>query len=151
MLSYANHASLDFYVAEAGLLCQVTIGQKHGIKRTGFETAINSGIFDEWKTANPTEKLRLAFLCDDFNFNSFKRQPYLITEVLLRPSRGKLPTEVSWVDNVLVIPTTKDKGKLKEKGKGVAILHPLFFRVRNVLRMLISVIMRVRSDTGEWL
>ena len=79
-----NHASLDFYVPNAGLLVQVTVGQKHGIKRKGLENAINSGIFDEWKTANPTKKLRLIFLCDTYNYASFTRQQYLTEKGVLK-------------------------------------------------------------------
>ena len=63
-----------------GLLVQVTVGQKHGIKRKGLVTALKSGIFDEWRAANPAEKVRLVFLCDSFNYDAFTRQPYLTTK-----------------------------------------------------------------------
>ena len=42
-----NHTLLDFYVPDFGLLVQVTVGQKHGIKWSGLDAAITSGMFDE--------------------------------------------------------------------------------------------------------
>jgi hypothetical protein len=72
-----NHMSIDFYVPEFGLLIQITVGQRHGIKCIGLDKAVKSGIFDEWINANPDEKLRILFLCDSFNFNELSAQPYL--------------------------------------------------------------------------
>ena len=72
-----NHTSLDFYVPDFGLLIQVTVGQKHGIKWSGLQAAITCGMFDEWKNNNPGEKLRLVFLCDKYSYNQFTKQPYI--------------------------------------------------------------------------
>lgn len=72
-----NHTSLDFYVPQAGLLVQITVGQKHGVKWSGLKAAINSGLFNNWKAVHPQEKLRLVFLCDKYNFDQFGKQNYL--------------------------------------------------------------------------
>lgn len=72
-----NHASCDFYVPNSGLLVQVTVGQKHGVKYTGLMAAVDSGIFNDWKAKNRGKKLRLVFLVDKYNYLSFRRQPYL--------------------------------------------------------------------------
>lgn len=77
--SQTNHTSVDFYIPDIGLLGQITVGQKHGVKRQGLEAALASEMFDEWRLANPGRKLRLVFLCDKFNFDDFKKQPYLTT------------------------------------------------------------------------
>lgn len=72
-----NHMSVDMYIPSDGLLVQVTIGQKHGVKMQGLKDAVQSGIFGEWSAKNPTEKFKLVFLCDSYNFSTFSRQPYL--------------------------------------------------------------------------
>ena len=74
--------SVDFYVPDMGLLVQVTVGQKHGVKRNGLDAALKSGMFDEWRTNHPDENLRLVFLCDSFNFDQFTKQPYLTNKGL---------------------------------------------------------------------
>jgi hypothetical protein len=61
--------SAGFFVLEFGLLTQVVIGQKHGLKWTGLDKAVNSGILDGWMKPNPDEKLRILFLCDGYNFD----------------------------------------------------------------------------------
>ena len=66
-----NHTSVDFYVPEAGLLVQITVGQKHGVKWSGLKAAIDCGLFNNWKAMHPQEKLRLVFLCDKYNFEQF--------------------------------------------------------------------------------
>jgi hypothetical protein len=72
-----NHTSIDFYVPSLGLLVQITIGQKHGVKRSGLDAALNSGVFDAFKADNPGQKLFLVFLCDKYNYDAFTRQNYI--------------------------------------------------------------------------
>ena len=73
-----NHISVDFYVPHLGLLVQVTVGQKHGVKASGLQEILsNDKLFSEWRKNHPGEKLRLVFLCDRFNFDQFTKQPYL--------------------------------------------------------------------------
>jgi hypothetical protein len=75
--SQTNHTSVDFYIPHIGLLGQITVGQKHGIKRSGLKAAIDSKIFEDWQMRNPGQKLKLCFICDGYNFEKFHRQPYL--------------------------------------------------------------------------
>lgn len=72
-----NRTSVDFYIPDMGMLVQVNLGHKPGIKQSGLDEAVNSGLFDEWKTSHPDEKLRLVFLCDSFSFQYFRKKPYL--------------------------------------------------------------------------
>lgn len=74
-----NHTSVDFYIPDLGMLVQVTVGQKHGVKRSGLSNALKSGIFNDFIAQNPETKLRLVFLCDKYNFNGFKKQKYCTT------------------------------------------------------------------------
>ena len=78
-----NHTDLDFYWPGEGLMFQITVGKKHGIKWAGVEAAIASGVFDKWikdnKRNNVPPALRLAFICDHNNYNEFKYQPWLDT------------------------------------------------------------------------
>jgi hypothetical protein len=85
-----NYTSVDFYVPSMGLLVQVTVGQKHGVKRAGLEAAEKSGMFSEWREDNPDEKLRLVFLCDGFNFDQFTKQPYLTSKGVTIKSQSVL-------------------------------------------------------------
>jgi hypothetical protein len=76
-----TYPAVDFLVPEYGLMVQVTIGKKHGVKWKWIQEAIDSGIFDLWKEAyadatGKAPKIRLVFLCDDNNYDTFSRQPY---------------------------------------------------------------------------
>jgi len=71
-----NHTSMDFYVPEHGLLVQVTVGQKHGLKQSGLDAALDSGIFNDWRSRYPGQKLRVVFLCDSYNYGDLTRQRY---------------------------------------------------------------------------
>ena len=94
--SQTNHTSVDFYIPDIGLLGQITIGQKHGVKRQGLEAALASTMFDDWQLANPGSKLRLVFVCDKFNFEDFKKQPYLTTG----GTTLKIAADIQALDNV---------------------------------------------------
>jgi hypothetical protein len=101
-----NHMSLDAYIPDEGIMMQITIGQKHGVKAKGLEDALNSGIFDQWRTANPEEKIRLVFLCDHYNFPEFRKQNYLtqngtnVKSLTLLQTLNKTFTQYSWELNV---------------------------------------------------
>ena len=72
-----NHTSVDFYIPDNGMLGQITVGQKHGIKAWELLAALDSKIFDDWQLQHPGEKLKLIFICDGYIFENFNRQPYL--------------------------------------------------------------------------
>lgn len=101
-----KHMSVDMYIPHQGIMIQITIGQKHGVKAKGLEDAINSGIFDQWSKANPTEKIRLIFLCDHFSFPGFRKQNYLTQNGTTVKSQRLLQTldetfsQYSWEFNV---------------------------------------------------
>ena len=80
-----NHTSVDFYVPEKGLMVQVTVGQKHGVKgHVGLEKG--EALFQDWImggiASDPEDdssvpdtiepKIRVVFLCD--KYNQFGRQ-----------------------------------------------------------------------------
>jgi hypothetical protein len=73
----SNHMSFDFYVPDKGLLVQITIGQRHGVKREGLDKAARSKLFALWRIDNPGKRLRVLFLCDQFNYLGFTKQPYM--------------------------------------------------------------------------
>jgi hypothetical protein len=73
----SNHMSFDFYVPDKGLLVQITIGHRHGVKRDGLDKAARSRLFDIWKSDHPGQRLRILFLCDQFNYLGFSKQPYM--------------------------------------------------------------------------
>lgn len=73
-------SSVDFCLPQYGILGQVTAGQKQGVRLEYLDAAVNSGIFDEWQTEHPGEKLTLVFLCPTNLYNSFIRQPYLTSQ-----------------------------------------------------------------------
>lgn len=137
---------VDFYVPDIGLLVQITVGQKHGVKRKGLHAALKSGIFDGWRENNPDEKLRLVFLCDSFNFDQYTKQPYLTSkgitssiieelnntyeqhaweldvdqQLQLHLESSKKPTgRFPAVDSWDTAPAPPDKGKGKGKGKAM--------------------------------
>jgi hypothetical protein len=85
--SQKNHASVDLYIPDHGIMLQITVGETHGVRWEGVDKAIKSGVFDEWQRnnplpnpqANPPKKqpIRMVFLCDHFNYPAFTRQPWL--------------------------------------------------------------------------
>lgn len=72
-----NHESFDLYVPDQGFLVQVTVGKEHNVKRKGLEAAANSKLFRRWKSENQGAKLKIVFLCDQYNFLNFTRLPYI--------------------------------------------------------------------------
>ena len=72
-----NHTSVDLYIPSMGLMVQITVGQKHGVKWKGIQAAMDSGIFQDWQNDHPGEKLSLVFLCDSYNYEGFIKQPFL--------------------------------------------------------------------------
>jgi hypothetical protein len=73
-----NHMSCNLYVPDRGLLIQVTVAAKTGINRKSIEDARNSRLFEDWIRTHPGQRLRIIFLCDQYNFLKFQaKQPYL--------------------------------------------------------------------------
>jgi len=85
-----NHVSVDFYVPHLGMLIQITVGKKHGVKSSGLEKILKDKLFNAWRNDHPDQKLRLVFLCDRFNFDQFTKQPYLTTRGITLKSPAKL-------------------------------------------------------------
>ena len=67
-----------------GLLVQITVGQKHGVKWTEVDLAMKSGMFDKWfadhtplNDPNNRPKLRMVFICTNTYFEHFGKQKWL--------------------------------------------------------------------------
>jgi hypothetical protein len=76
--------TVDFYVPSHGLLVQITVGQKHGVKWTEVDLAMKSGMFDKWfadhtplNDPNNRPKLRMIFICANTYFEHFNKQNWL--------------------------------------------------------------------------